>query len=209
MEDWRIINGAAECQTTGGFRNIQLLTHQLQGKPGNFTLSVDVQQVEVRKIDAGCGFQLGVKSDLNEYRSNCFARNGIRAGVIGQVAVLGKRRLPLDGMNLKQGVRIELKGQSVQQGFKLVLTVISSAGEILGQLENRFPLKSVIGNICLVNNYDSSLKKGQGARYRFKNWIAEGNALSENAENQFGPLLWTMYTLSDSRSDEGFVMKLT
>jgi len=31
--------------------------------------------------DGGGGFRIGVKSDLNEYRSNCFARTGINAGI--------------------------------------------------------------------------------------------------------------------------------
>ncbi len=29
MEDWRIIDGAAECRTTGGDRNIQAITRQI------------------------------------------------------------------------------------------------------------------------------------------------------------------------------------
>ncbi len=59
MEDWRIVDGAAECQTTGGDRNIQLLTHQLTNPAGSFEMSVQVSQVEVHEIDGGAGFRIG------------------------------------------------------------------------------------------------------------------------------------------------------
>lgn len=209
MEDWKIVNGAAECQTTGGFRNIHLLTHQIQKGTGRFQMSVEIEQAEVRKTDNGCGFQLGVKSDINEHRSNCFAKTGIRAGVIEGMLTLGRKQKPAEGVNLKQGIRLQLSGVANGESFELLLTVYNSEGEQLASLKNRFPLKSLQGNICLVNNYDPKLKKGQGARYRFRNWSVDGDAFTVKKEQRFGPLLWTMYTLSDSRSPEGFVLKLT
>ncbi|WP_338027306.1 hypothetical protein [Colwellia maritima] len=48
-----------------------------------------------------------------------------------------------------------------------------------------------------------------GCRYRFSDWIMQGEAFSVNEQQKFGPILWTMYTLSDSRSEEGFVMNLS
>ena len=67
----------------------------------------------------------------------------------------------------------------------------------------------MLGNVSLVNNFDSKLKKGQGGRYRFKNWSVAGNAFAVEPSRKFGPILWSMYSLSDSRSDEGFVLKIT
>ncbi|MFK7778937.1 MAG: twin-arginine translocation pathway signal, partial [Gimesia sp.] len=68
MEDWRIVDGAAECQTTAGDRNIQLVTHQLTNTQADFNMSVRVSQVDLKQQDGGVGFRVGVKSDLNEYR---------------------------------------------------------------------------------------------------------------------------------------------
>jgi len=39
--------------------------------------------------------------------------------------------------------------------------------------------------------------------------VLGGPGFTVSPERQFGPLLWTMYSLSDSRSDEGFVLKLS
>lgn len=209
MEDWRVADGAAECQTTGGFRNIQLLTHQVEKSSGTLEMSVDIEQVEVRKTDAGCGFKIGVSSEINEHRSNCFAKNGIRAGLIAGTLVLGKKQKKVDELNLKQGIRLQLEGHSDSDLFQLELSVFDAKDQLIASIKNSFPAKALQGNVCLVNNYDPKLKKGQGARYRFKNWAVSGSAFSVHPEQVFGPILWTMYTLSDSRSDEGFVLKLT
>ncbi|MHC4876136.1 MAG: alkaline phosphatase D family protein, partial [Planctomycetota bacterium] len=91
MEDWRIVDGAAECQTTGGNRNIHLITHQLTNEKGQFAMSVRVGQVEVRRIDGGAGFLIGIRSELDEYRSNLFAKGGIRAGIVEGSLVLARR----------------------------------------------------------------------------------------------------------------------
>ena len=48
MEDWRVVDGAAECRTSGGNRNIHLVTHQLTDPSGNIEMSVS--------IDRGNGF---------------------------------------------------------------------------------------------------------------------------------------------------------
>jgi len=73
MEDWRIVDGAAECQTVAGNRNVQLLTHQLTHPDAGFAMAVQVEQVEVQGQDSGAGFRVGIRSDLNEYRSNCLS----------------------------------------------------------------------------------------------------------------------------------------
>ncbi len=207
MEDWRVIDGAAECVSTGGGRNIQLITHQLTNSDGQFEMAVDVQQVEMLKQDGGAGFRIGVKSELNEYRSNAFAGGGIVAGVIDGKLQLGRKTASLaDGDN---GAFLRLSGDGSGDKFVLKLTSVSGTGEPLSELEGEFPKDAVLGNVSLANNFEPSLKKGGGSRYRFSNWTLDGNAFSVDESRKFGPILWTMYTLSDSRSDEGFVLKIS
>src|SRR5690606_3495710 len=40
MEDWRVVSGAAECQTGGGDRNIHLITHQFTNPMRDLAMSV-------------------------------------------------------------------------------------------------------------------------------------------------------------------------
>jgi len=210
MEDWRIVDGAAECQTTGGDRNIHLITRQLTdaGKP--FAMSVRVGRVESRRIDGGAGFRIGIKSELNEYRSNLFSKGGVKAGIIDGKLVLARRTQPLaDGADTSDVVFV-LSGSPAGDQVQLTLTAKNAtSGEELGTLTAQVPADFVLGNVAVVSNFEPTIKKGQGARYRFSDWRVGGDAVTVDESRAFGPLLWTMYTLSDSRGDEGFVMKLS
>jgi len=210
MEDWRIVDGAAECQSTGGDRNIHLLTHQLVNPQGSFTMAVRVGQVEVRRRDGGVGFRVGVRSDLNEYRSNCFAKGGMDAGLVDGQLLLGEKTHKLDRPANLQDVRLVLSGRPEGDRYALTLTATSpDATEILGVATQTFPRDAVLGNVALVNNYDAKIKNGAGARYRFRAWSVTGDAFEVTPSRAFGPLLWSMYTLSDSRGEDGFVLKLS
>ncbi len=209
MEDWRIVDGAAECQTTGGDRNIHLITHQLTNATGTLEISVVVSQVELKKQDGGVGFRIGVRSDINEHRSNVFAKSGIRAGLIDGQLLLGRKTKAVPGTANPQEVTLSLSGKANGDQFDLTLTATAAGGQELGAISASVPAEAVLGNICVVNNFDPQTKKNAGARYRFRDWTVAGNAVTVSPERKFGPILWSMYSLSDSRSDEGFVMKIS
>jgi len=208
MEDWRVVDGAAECQTTGGMRNIQLLTHQITDAGKGFRMSVRVTQVEVRKVDGGAGFKVGVKADINEHRANCFAKNGIPAGMIGDSLMVGRKKIKLDGGAAKDVV-LNLVGQPNADRYSLTLTATTPKGETLGSVSQFVSGAAVLGNVALVSNFDGMIKKGRGARYRFADWAVDGDALTVSPKHKFGPILWSMYTLSDSRGDDGFQLTIS
>ena len=206
MEGWRIVDGAAECQTGGGDRNIHLITHQVT-RPGEFVMSVRVQRVEVLKKDGGAGFRIGIKSELDEYRSNLFAKSGIVAGVIDGNLQIGRKQTPLkDG---DSGQLLRLHGKPSGESIELTLSSVTDDGKVRTTATTKVPQQAVMGNVALVNNFDSSLKPAQGGRYRFSNWTVGGSAFTVDHTRRFGAILWSMYTLSDSRSNEGFVMKIS
>ena len=215
MENWSVVDGAAECSSGGKFRNIQLLTHQLTDPKGQLKMSVTLSQVGQGTNDTGAGFQLGIHSELNEYRSNAFSANGIRAGIVNSALVIGTSSTAVPGLANPQNVTLNLTGAPSGERYALTLTATSADGTELGSATHEVPAKAVLGNVSLVNNFASGKhnnkkKSGnKGGRYRFNDWSVSGDAFSVNQEHAFGPLLWTMYSLSDSRSAEGFVMKLS
>lgn len=208
MEDWRVIDGAAECQSMGGNRNLQLITRQITDAAGSLSMSVLAQQVETRRQDGGVGFRIGIRSELNEYRSNSFAGGGINAGVIDGQMLIGAKRQPID-IDLAQPIQLSLAGRPSRGRYQLTLTVHDAGGKQLGQMTQLVDADSILGNVALVNAFQARLNQRTGARYRFDDWTVAGDAFTVAPERRFGPILWSMYSLSDSRSDEGFVMKIS
>jgi hypothetical protein len=222
MEDWRVSEGGAECLHMGGGRSVHSLTHQVT-QNGAFAMSVKLTRLEIGKTDGGAGFRIGIRSEINEHRSNCFVQRGINAGWQGDQLVLGPKTAPIkDGSVLKQ-VRLMLKG--MPEGDKCVLTLTANdanSGAELGTISHAIAADAVLGNVSIANNFvagaaggakknQNKAKAGAGGagRYRFQNWTMDGAAFTVTPGNRFGPLLWSMYSLSDSRTDESFVMKLS
>ena len=208
MEDWRIVDGAAECQSSAGDRNIHLITHQVTDPSKPFYMSVRIRQAQPAKKVGGAGFRIGVKSEINEYRSNCFAKKGIDAGIVGSTLRLGRRSKRLTVDPGSDEIVLKLSGKPVSDQHQLTLTAESN-GKTIGSISSEFSSDAVLGNVALVNNFDSSIRKGNGSRFRFLNWSVGGGAFSVTESNRFGPILWSMYTLSDSRGDDGFVLKIS
>ena len=217
MEDWRISNGAAECQSRGPNRNIHSLTHQITRPTQGFEMQVDLTTIESLKKDGGAGFRFGVRSELNEYRSNCFVNRGVIAGIVGGELKLADQTAPfVDGAD-PHSVTLNLSGRANGSGVTLKLSAkAQGSGDLLGTVETLVDPDDLLGNVSVVSNYGGAgrdgggkIPTGVGSRHRFSNWKMSGEAFQVSPEQRFGPLLWSMYTLSDSRTDEGFVMKMS
>ena len=223
MEDWKVAAGGAECRSLGVNRSVHSLTHQITHPTKGFSMSVQMSQLEVRGKDNGGGFRLGVRSELNEYRSNCFVTQGLNAGVADGQLVLGSKTAPLAaGADPKQ-ITLALTG--VGSDAAVALTLEARAGDTgasLGQLSHTVPAATLLGNVSLVSGYaaaggpasaektaKAAANRGGGSRHRFASWQMSGDAFTVSPAHRFGPLLWSMYSLSDSRTAEGFVMKLS
>ncbi len=215
MEDWRVVDGAAESQSGGGNRNIHLLTHSLTDPDKPFEMSVRIAMVQRGSSDPSAGFRIGVVSDIGDYRANCFSRDGINAGIIQGRLTLGQTRTPLDtgAVAWSDGgdapVVLRLVGEPSAAGYRLTLSAASVDGQSFGSVSANVNAESVIGNLSLVSNYEARFQADQGSRFRFDQWTVSGDAIAVDESRRFGPILWSMYTLTDSRSGDGFVMKIT
>lgn len=212
MENWSIVNGAAECQSFGGNRSIHLITHELVDVDQPFAMSVDLELAESDGHDGGVGFRIGVRSDIQEYRSNCFAGGGLNIGIIkGRLAIGGSSQSIPQNFDF-QKFTLQLHSSPNQRGNVLQLQLLNAAGEVAATVSSQVEANVVAGNVALVNNYTVNNRRNQNTgrtRYRFSNWQVGGDAFEIRPERAFGPILWTMYSLSDSRRDEGFVLKLS
>lgn len=211
MEDWRIRDGWAECLVVSGNRSIHSLTRVLRNAEGSFSMSVRVLKPEGLKKDGGGGFRIGVKSDIDEYRSNCFANGGIDAGLVEGRLVLGRESAELAKPFPGGEFRLTLEGKPGDgDRYDLSLTATLPDGALIGSVALAARKPFVTGNLALVSQMTLQPKgRNEGPGWRFSHWEVSGDAIAATPDHRFGPILWTMYSLSDSRGDEGFVMKLS
>lgn len=221
MEDWRVSEGGAECLNPGPGRSVHSLTHQISQNEA-FVMTVTLTRLEALKTDGGAGFRIGLRSEIDEHRSNCFVQNGLNAGWQGSQLILGPNTANLPEGAALAKVRLTLKGEPQADKCALTLTAADAeSGAELASLSQEVKAQQILGNVSLANNFapgGSGAAKGKkgkaganagGGRYHFHRWTLEGDAFSVSPEHQFGPILWSMYSLSDSRTQEGFVMKLS
>ncbi|MEM1083113.1 MAG: alkaline phosphatase D family protein [Verrucomicrobiota bacterium] len=217
MEDWCIRDGAAECLSVGGKRNVHSLTHEITGKEGAFSMSVRLERVAFGGKDGGAGLRIGTRSEINEYRSSCFTQNGLVAGIADGEMVLGPKTRPLPEKADPGDIELRLSGRSSGETATLVFELaMPESGEVLAKLDHQVPAESLLGNVSIISNFKGSPEtrpgdaaEAAGSRYCFRDWKLEGDLFTVRPERRFGPILWSMYALSDSRSDEGFVLKLS
>ena len=79
----------------------------------------------------------------------------------------------------------------------------------IGAVRLQLISEKILGNVAVVSNFESQKAKRNIPQYRFSNWRVGGNAFTKTDSNRFRPILWSMYTLSDTRTDEGFVLKMS
>ncbi len=193
MEDWRINDGWVQCQTTAGNRSIHSVTRQLTDTGAGFAMSVELSESAPIKNNGGAGFRIGVRSDLNEYRSNCFAKNGINAGGVGNQLLLGRGRKALSKPVKKSHVILKLVGAPQGDRYLLKLTAVDAAsGGEIGQISLKVSSSAIAGNIALVSQYEGPQRRFAIPGYRFRNWQVGGAAIKHNKQQAFGPLLRTM-----------------
>ncbi len=210
MEDWVVRDGAVECNTSGFGRTVHLVTHQFTDSSGDLEMAVHVQRVEKGKKDTGGGFRIGVHSDLNEYRSNCLTRSGLNIGVVDGKLKIGRKTSALASGSIDKGITLHLSGKPAGDAYELTLKAVDGRGAELGKLSQKVQKDSLAGNIAIASNMEGNDKqRSGGGRYRFSDWAVGGSAFTITEDHKFGPILWSMYTLSDSRSKEGFVMKIS
>ena len=209
MEDWRVQDGWATCQNAGGGRNIHSLLYELTdpGKP--FTISVEVGRPDGLKNDGGAGFRVGASSDIDDHRARCFSDSGVQAGVKGNQLLLGQKSEKL-GAPAPDHVLLMLVGKPMGDSVELTLSVAKpGTGQVLGSISDTVAAEQIKGNLALVSQFTGPNGRPGPEGNRFRDWQLSGDAFAYQPRRAFGPILWSMYSLSDNRDEDGFVMKLT
>ncbi len=213
MEDWLVQDGQLECTSNGSNRNIHVLTYQLGSKNEPFTAAVQIKLLDRGKATGSAGFRLGAKDDIDDYRAAALRGRGLDCGVTsdGQLFIQ-RHRAKID--RLPDSAQLRLTATpSDSNTYKLVLDLLNlETGQAIGSVSvSDVPADRLVGSVALVNNHPSIVnrKKRNAARFAFQRWTISGGKLEHHAERAFGPILWAMHSLSNSRTADGLVMKMT
>jgi hypothetical protein len=195
MEDWKMQEGRIECTGYKNNMRVNLLTPWLKGE-GNLNLSLQMGWVNPEIKDLSAGVRLAIQDNTdNDYRSLCYFGKGIDIGVTGN----GKLFIGEEFVDLP--VKFDLSS------FALQVTAIKNGAEnsLIAKVIDATGLSEVItitdpdgfeGMVSLFSNYPGPGKRENTPHTWFDNLSLSGNMLEIHPERKFGPVLWTMYTLS-------------
>lgn len=195
MEDWKVKEGRIEFNGVEKLSRVNVLTAVIAEGTGEMKISVETGLMKKTSGNAkggSTGFSIGIKDELDtDVKSACYFGKGIYAGVTTKGSLfIADKRIPLPESFNFNHFNLEIKGKHSANQTQLILTCKDTAGkqaEIVYQTN-----KDISGLVALVNNFET---KG-GEAFWFKNFGMEGSKIKLKPQNSFGPILWSMYTLS-------------
>lgn len=228
LQDWQLKSGRIECVTSGGERNVYLLTRELSKKKGAFKMSVRLGQLsENERLDSGwVGFKIGVRGEFNDYRDSAVRGAGLCVGMttMGQLFI-GNLKESVKIISIPfQDIRLAFVAQPVDDNYDVVLKAYDREGNILSQCKQKGLdsdwLKGGVALVCskgkiphqpgkrpVINGsnwgFRPGTERGGKVRFWFQDWCLSGPKVRRYPERAYGPILFVQYTLSDG------IMKMT
>ena len=220
-------------KTGRGKRTVHCLTHQLNDAPAGAEIAVTIQYCGNKATETGAGlvdgigktgagevagsagFELGIRlrDPIDDYRSRLLGGSGLLVGLTGSGELLigPKSRLESPTLSAALGagrpVRLTctIAPEDAGKTFRLDLEAAEPGGAVHGRLtKTGIAASQLQGNVALINNLPPSVAgvAPQGL-YAFSDWTIGGPKITASPGQRFGPILWTLYTLSRR------VMKMT
>ncbi len=193
LEDWKVEDGKLYC--TGAVPNsrVNVLTHIISPDEGNFKVSVKIQLSEKGSVPGSAGLLIGMHDKEDpDVRAACYFGGGIKAGVsLNGTAFLKDEKVDLpEGFDFSE-FTIVVQGNN----SSLQMTVTDKKQNVVPELSCK--VEGIQGLIAVANNLpaDDNAKPGK-SNFSFDDLKFTGSKIIEKPENSFGPILWTMHTLS-------------
>lgn len=228
-EDWQLQRGKlVSTKAAPGNRNVHCLTHQLGDADAAAEIAVTVEycgskatetgeglvdqigKTEGGKVLGSAGMEIGirVKDPIDDYRSRLLFGSGMHVGMTGTgELVIGRRaraQSPTLAAALAAGKPVRLvcriRPEPAGGTFEIELEAVGH-----GTVRQKgIAAEQVTGNVALVNNLPEQVAKVKPAGlFAFSDWTIAGPKVTASPDQSFGPILWTLYTLT------GRVMKMT
>ncbi len=229
LQDWQFRNNRMECIVSGKDRHVFLLTREISNRAGKISLQATLGRMDGDQSalsEGFAGFRIGVKGKLNEYRDSAIYGIGLNAGILADgrlfIGEPGKEQSAAAGF--PRQVQLVLEAQPVGSGYRVQLSALDEQGRSLASVSrDGIAAAQLTGGIALVcsagphdigqnesgvqmtmSGYVMPNRTREGNwRFWFSDLKTSGDKLDVHPDRAFGPILWTMYTLSRN------VLKLT
>ena len=223
LQDWRIRQGRLECFSPGGDRNVSLLTREVAGRSGDLTLGVRLGQIEAAPLARGfAGFRLGIRSEINDYRAAAIYGRGMNAGINSDGRLfIGAIEDSAPRIDLTQEIHLQLYARPSPAGYAVTLRATSLKKGRGSETTREIPADWLTGCVALVCSsgpveptpeaaqpatstgpahdfsfYPPGQQRGGSMRCWFSDWTVGGSKVDEHDDRDYGPILFTLYTVS-------------
>ena len=196
MEDWQVKNGRLECTGERENMRVNLLTSVLNDQPESFSTSVRLGLLKEGELRGYAGFSVGLWDEVDSsMKSLCYFGQGVSAGITSDKTLfIEQKAVPLPGNFDLSDVELTLNAVSEKNSYTLVLDAVDKNG-VTGDI-SLDEIGNLRGMVALFNKFRAEEEKKSNPVFWFDDWMIEGTKLDSAPENSFGPILWSMYTLS-------------
>jgi len=197
LEDWQVHNGRLECMGKRTRMRVNLLTHALQAE-GNFEVQVKMGLLAEGKRSGSAGISLGIYDSLDSsIPALCYYGKGIAVGIDteGSIFIGDSVKMLPENFDINSFDMV-LKGQQLPgKAYELWVQAVDHTGTKSPVVLAAYSAP-IEGLIALVNNHRYGADYAEGPRFWFDDWKLSGDKFVENSEHAWGPILWSMHTLS-------------
>ncbi len=228
LQDWRVKDGKLECVAAGGDRNVYLLTRELSAAPGDLRMSVKLGRLESDTgplKDGFAGFRVGIRGAFKDYRDSAVRGYGLNAGLASDGRLfIGRHGDSTTRISPPfQNLELRLSAEPAGDSYRVTLQAFDAAGRQLGEEQREAPGDWLVGGMALVASSGAiedspppaeriddpgfaakrGTQRGGTVRFWFRDWSVSGAKVTAHEDRAFGPILFSMHTLSRK------VLKLT
>ncbi|MBT5427628.1 MAG: DUF1080 domain-containing protein, partial [Bacteroidetes bacterium] len=199
IENWMIHEGRLECTGVKNNNKTVLLTHLLDQK-GEFLINLRMGVLNDGEKTGSGGLIIGMQDDTDmDIKSLTFFGTGLNVGIdTDRQLFLGELSSTIpDKFDLKD-FTLHIDGL-YKDGHAVVRLQASDENGNSTTILEKDDIESFAGAIALVNHHPSGKKYSGNTRFWFDDLSLSGTAVISHEENAFGPILWSMYTLSKNK----------
>ncbi len=220
LQDWQLSGGQLENISSGGDRNVFLLTREVGGQDGDFRTSVSLGALESGGEPLGegwAGFRVGIRGSFHDYRDSAVRGVGLNCGITSDGKLfIGSLSddAPTLADALLTGATLTLYASPAHDGYDLTLTAATEGSE--QSLGRRVDAGWLVGGVALVSSAGSvgssppddqeiretgwalkqGTRRGGNMRVWFDDWTVSGSKVTAHPDRAYGPIMFAMHTLS-------------